>query len=168
MKSKNTNPVGGQAGQIKSMKNLLVPIDFSNCSRHALQYALFQAKETGGKITLITVIPDSHTSYEYGVAEAIELQERRKRQLEQDLTQLANDTFNGVPHQIVVKSGKPFEEIVREAKDLAADLIVISTHGHPGETQVDLGSTTERVVRYATCPVLVVRCSEENQPATAV
>jgi len=57
----------------------------------------------------------------------------------------------------VVREGRPYEEICAAAKALAADLIVLTTHGYTGLRHVWLGSTAERVVRHALCPVLVVR-----------
>ena len=167
MKTENANPNTGQNGQIKAMKKLLVPIDFSECSRQALRYALSQARQSHGEVTLVNVIPDGHTSYEYGVAEAIEVQEQRRKHVTEDLAKLADDSFQDVRHQFLVKSGRPFEEIVNAARDLDADLIIISTHGYPGNTRVDLGSTTERVVRYAPCPVLVVRSANPKPTPTA-
>ena len=58
---------------------------------------------------------------------------------------------------VVVRDGKPFQEICHAAETLGADLIVLTTHGHTGLKHVWLGSTAERVVRHAKCPVLVVR-----------
>ena len=57
----------------------------------------------------------------------------------------------------VVRDGKPFEEICHTAKTVGADMIVLTTHGYTGLKHVWLGSTVERVVRHAPCPVLVVR-----------
>jgi nucleotide-binding universal stress UspA family protein len=59
-----------------------------------------------------------------------------------------------------VRNGTAFDEIVRAAGSLRADLIIIATHGYTGLKHVLMGSTAERVVRHAPCPVLVVRSSE--------
>ena len=56
-----------------------------------------------------------------------------------------------------LRTGKPFYEIVQYAADEQIDLIIIATHGHSGMEQVLFGSTAEKVVRKAPCPVLVVR-----------
>ena len=143
---------------VKSLKRILAPVDFSDCSRLAIRYAASQAKQVDGEVTLLTVIPDYHPALEYGEAEAIASLENRAKNLKRDLANLAGEMLDGIRHQVLVKVGRPFEEIVRSANDLESDLIVISTHGYPGETRVDLGSTAERVIRYAICPVLVVRC----------
>jgi nucleotide-binding universal stress UspA family protein len=61
------------------------------------------------------------------------------------------------PDNCHVVSGRPFEEICKLAREIEADLIVLPTRGHSGLKHVVLGSTAERVVRYAPCPVLVLR-----------
>jgi len=63
----------------------------------------------------------------------------------------------GVNSTVTVRVGRPFSEIVAEARDWPADLIIMATHGRTGLMHVLVGSTTERVVRTAQCPVLVVR-----------
>ena len=63
----------------------------------------------------------------------------------------------GLRVSAVVRDGKPFEGICRTAQRLSADLIVLTTHGYTGLKRVWLGSTAERTVRHASCPVLVVR-----------
>jgi len=62
----------------------------------------------------------------------------------------------------LVRFGKPFQEICDAARGLKVDLIVISTHGYTGLKHAVLGSTAERVVRHAPCPVLVVREQEHE------
>ena len=63
--------------------------------------------------------------------------------------------------KILVRNGVPFREITDAARTLKVDLIVISTHGYSGLAHVFMGSTAERVVRHAECPVLVVRGRQE-------
>jgi nucleotide-binding universal stress UspA family protein len=62
-----------------------------------------------------------------------------------------------VPVQTLVRTGTPFREITETARSLGADMIVLTTHGYTGLMHGLLGSTAERIVRYADCPVLVVR-----------
>lgn len=59
--------------------------------------------------------------------------------------------------QVVVREGSAYDQINAAARSLKADLIVIASQGHKGLSRVPLGSTAERVVRHAPCPVLVVR-----------
>jgi universal stress protein A len=62
----------------------------------------------------------------------------------------------------LVHIGRPYEEIITVAKEHKADLIIIATHGRSGLKHAFLGSTAERVVRHAPCPVLVVRERERE------
>jgi universal stress protein A len=68
----------------------------------------------------------------------------------------------GVVEQIIVCLGQPVHEITEVARKHQVDLVIISTHGHTGAAHLLLGSTTERVVRHAHCPVLVVRQHEHE------
>ena len=81
------------------------------------------------------------------------------KQAEAELEHLAGEQrkTTGANISVVVRDGKPFQEICHAAETLGADLIVLTTHGHTGLKHVWLGSTAERVVRHAKCPVLVVR-----------
>jgi len=62
-----------------------------------------------------------------------------------------------VGHRSVIRAGKPYREIIKTARELEVDLILRSTHGRTGLERLYLGSTAERVVRHAACPVTVVR-----------
>ncbi len=62
----------------------------------------------------------------------------------------------------VVRQGEPYLEILSVARELGMDLIILSTHGRTGLARVLMGSTTEKVVRHADCPVLVVREHEHE------
>jgi len=152
--------VGNAASPFK-LKNILVPIDFSDYSLKALQYALPFAKQHGAKITLIQVIepvyyPENFLGVLPPECEKVNIDRARaaKRQLA-DLRQL--EIGLETPAEIVVRTGRPYEEIINAAKEHDINLIIISTHGHSGLKRVFLGSTAERVVRHAPCPVLVVR-----------
>jgi len=63
---------------------------------------------------------------------------------------------------VLVRWGKPFDQIVKAAGALKSDLIIIATHGHTGLKRVLLGSTAERVIRYAPCPVLTVQAGQKQ------
>lgn len=147
---------------IMDLKKLLVPIDFSECSRQAIKYAIAFAKQFDAEITLLAVIHDPQTTFEYGSAEFAQMQEGRRNLYKQELKKLASQELGALKHRILVREGRPFEEIVGEARDSDQDLIIISTHGDMGLTRVDLGSTAERVIRYASCPVFVVRPIERE------
>ena len=139
------------------LKQILVPIDFSDCSKKALRYAIPFARQFEAEITLLNVI-----QYPVGAVELMigygQIVDESKKALD---TQWA-EIKGLVPSRTVLREGNPPVEIVRAATELDSDLIILSTHGHSGLAHVLLGSTAERVVRYAPCPVLVVREREHE------
>ena len=80
------------------------------------------------------------------------------------LKQLASSvqTAGMKPVQSIVRTGLPAQEIVEAAKQFDVDLIIIATHGYTGWKHFAIGSTAERVVRAAPCPVMVVREKEHE------
>jgi universal stress protein A len=64
---------------------------------------------------------------------------------------------NGLQAELLSRHGNPYEEIVKAAKQFGVDLIIIGSHGYTGWGRLVLGSTAERVMQYAPCPVLVVK-----------
>lgn len=147
---------------ITALKEILVPIDFSDCSKHALRYAIAFAKQFQGRITLLSVVHDSHTSFESGNPEHIANIDSKCQMQSRELAKLVDTLLRELPNQVLVRSGRPYEEIVKTADDLGSDMIVISTHGDMGFLRAEFGSTAERVIRYAPCPVLVVRQKERE------
>jgi nucleotide-binding universal stress UspA family protein len=138
-------------------KRILVPVDFSDPSRQALRSALALARRFDSRVALLHVTrrnrPDSHPAA--GLA-GISFDTRRAGRAR--LTEFAECELKGdVEPTRLVSDGVPFDEIAKAAKAWEADLIVLATHGYTGLKHVLLGSTAERVVRHAPCPVLVVR-----------
>jgi nucleotide-binding universal stress UspA family protein len=145
------------------IKNILVPIDFSECSVKALRYAVPLAKEHNAAITLAYVVSGITAVGEYGGIDYAALTKEMREHAERQLAVLAVDEVRGtVASDTVVCTGSPAVEIVTIAKKLPADMIIISTHGRGGLKHVLLGSVAERVVRHAPCPVLVVREHERD------
>jgi universal stress protein A len=147
-----------------SLKNILVPIDFSDCSMKALQYALPLAKQHGAAITLLHIVPAlSYAAGEYGNIDYASLESEMLASGEQQLRTLAADHIGGaVRTNLRVQTGAPSIGITESAANLPADLIVISTHGRTGLKHIFLGSVSEHVIRHAPCPVLVVRERERE------
>lgn len=139
------------------LKKILVPVDFSECSEKALQYAVPFAQQFGAEIILLSVI---HYPIEF--PEALTTEGQTVREADAELRALAKDLGAGVPCETLVKIGAPDVEILEAARASDADLVILSTHGRSGLAHALLGSTAERVVRYASCPVLVVREHEHE------
>jgi nucleotide-binding universal stress UspA family protein len=154
----------GRAATLFRLKKILVPIDFSDCSKKALQYAIPLARQHGAALTLLYVVPQpSFVGGEYTGIEYARLEDDQAVSGKKQLGALiANEVQGEVPAETLVRSGMPVVEILEAAKALPADLIVISTHGRTGLKHVLLGSVAEDVVRRAPCPVLVVREHEHD------
>jgi len=142
------------------IKKILVPIDFSDYSKKALQYTVAFAKQFNAEINLVYVIeplvyPADLSMGQVVIPQAeIDLSSKSKQELEQ----LAKTEIgNLLKYNIIVKNGKPFMEIIETATEIDSDLIIISTHGHTGVEHLLFGSTAEKVVRKAPCPVLTIR-----------
>ena len=145
------------------LKKILVPVDFSECAKKALRYAIPLAKEHGAAITLLYVVPPNQALGEYGGIAYTSMEAEMRASGEKQLAQLVRDEVGcEVPAATIVRKGSPALEIVDAATSLAADLIVISTHGRTGLKHVFLGSVAEHVMRRAPCPVLVVREEERD------
>lgn len=164
-----TVPFGASKGRKRAkpgfpLKKILVPIDFSETSAQALPYAAALAERFGAKLVLLHVIEPVTMSpvfwdFQPPVADADQAAEVA---ITTRLSQLGKELLpEDVQARTLVCDGVAHEEIAETARNLGVDLIVLSTHGHTGLKHVLLGSTAERVVRHARCPVLVVR-----QPAS--
>ena len=163
-KSKRRTPTVRMASSIWKIKSMLVPIDFSAPSRKALAYAVAFARQFDAKITLLNVVepvatPDFAKSFPLAMEN-----DRVMANCRQELKNLIE--HSGIAPKLVgktlVRCGRSFNEITDAARTLKTDLIIISTHGYTGLKHALLGSTTERVVRHAPCPVLVVREREKE------
>lgn len=149
------------------LKKILVPIDFSIISLDALSWASFLAEEFGAELILLHVSEKFPTTDYLLVDEVFKDMSLPLAKLaEADLKWLAEtrSKSTGMNMSAVVGHGMPFKEICRVARTLSADLIVLTTHGHTGLKHVWLGSTAERVVRHAHCPVLAVREQSRKTP----
>lgn len=145
------------------LKRILVPIDFSDCSKKALQYALPLAQEHQAALTLLHVVTPFVGVSELGAVNYGELEATMRESGKKQLAKLAADEgLSDVSIDPLVRVGSPTQEILALARSLPADLIVISTHGRTGLKHVFLGSVTEHVVQRAPCPVFVVREREHE------
>lgn len=137
---------------------ILVPTDFSELSLKAVEAAVVLAKRFNAEVELVHVLePPPFPEFGYahipikegGLRHAAEAKFEKLRERIPALKELVKYT--------PVRTGNAPYEIVQTARQLNADLIVIGTHGRTGLKRLALGSTAEKVVRHAHCPVLVLR-----------
>jgi nucleotide-binding universal stress UspA family protein len=153
------------------LKKILVPTDFSPNSEKALNYALRLAQIGQGRLLLLHVfeVPEFSALLPEASSWQLDYQEIKKtfdsaiQRAKEKLTELARRvTQEKIKVKAKVCQGTSYEEIVKVAQEEEVDLIVITTHGYTGLKHFLLGSTAERVVRVAPCPVLVVRERERD------
>jgi len=143
-----------------NVKKILFPTDFSEGSDNALPYAADMARHYGAKLYLLHVIQDIAEAMGWYVPHVSldELYRDIEGNAAEEIARYGVEEFRGLKdiERIVVK-GTPYQEILKFAGEKKADLIVIGTHGRKGLDRVIFGSTAEKVVRDAPCPVLSVR-----------
>lgn len=152
-----------QATELGRIQRILVPVDFSANSRKAVDYATAFAKQFGASLTFLHVIQVNYAYGEFGAIDFSSLEREMRSGAEKELAGLLGAaTAAGLQAHTVVREGSPPKIIAEVAKEVRSDLLVISTHGYTGLKHVLMGSIAEHVVRYAPCPVLVVRLQEQD------
>jgi nucleotide-binding universal stress UspA family protein len=148
-----------EARRVFTADSILVPVDFSSCSREGLQYAIGFANEFGAKLILlhVTYLGYIYSSEGTALYNIPGLQEAARKNAERQMRQLVRSVnFGGVKFEAAFTDGSPALDICTFARDHDVDLIITSTHGLTGLEHVLIGSIAEKVVRHAPCSVLVV------------
>lgn len=142
------------------IQHILVPIDFSVHSKNALRHALQLAEQFGAALHLVYVVEPTIYPVDLGFGQVVlpEVEEELRERGHAELKMLIEREVRGrVKATLSVRTGKPHQEILLEAAEHHADLVVVATHGYTGVEQILFGSTAMRIVRLAKCPVLVIR-----------
>ena len=145
------------------IKRILCPVDFSEFSRHALDYAIAMANWYESRVSVlhvfsqwpvVDVIPSLRTSGMPPIA----LREVDRQALTEQLQNFIgrDAALEKVIDPLLVEAPDVHREILAQADVQKADLVVIGSHGRSGFERLLLGSITEKVLRKATCPVMVV------------
>ena len=150
------------APNLLKIKTVLVPIDFSECSGKAVKYAVAFAKTFGAEIALVHVTDPYIPSSEMVTVDIAALKKEMIDAAEKELKTVCDETTTAVPSKAILRVGRPFHEVIEVANELKPDLIIVGTHGRTGLSHALLGSTAERIVRHANCPVLVLRENEAD------
>jgi nucleotide-binding universal stress UspA family protein len=140
-----------------NIKRILVPTDFSESARHALRYGQSFAKEYDAELLLLHVVENLTVGYASDLfpVPMAEVFEEISGYAKAELKKLGDEVrAKGLNTRELVIQGKPSAEIVRVALEETADIIVLGTHGKGMLDKAIFGSTAERVIRRAPCPVL--------------
>jgi nucleotide-binding universal stress UspA family protein len=145
-------------------KRILCAVDFSDCSTHALNYAMSLAQQADAHLTVIHVLelpPELPREVHENVvgprnlSEYVALAEEDRRARLKDAIPENVRAYCTV--DTVLATGKPYSEILRVASEEMSDVIVIGVHGRGAADLFFFGSTAQHVVRQASCPVLTLR-----------
>jgi nucleotide-binding universal stress UspA family protein len=134
-----------------TLKKLLAPTDFSELSAEGVRYACKLAKDVGAQVIVLNVV----ILDESNVVGRGEVAAHEKR-LSEFTSKIVGRRADDLKIREVVATGQAYAAIVDCAEKERADLIVMSSHGRSGLSRMLIGSVTDKLLRGATCPVLVV------------
>jgi len=154
------------------LRKILVPTDLSEVSNRAVEVAVDLAETNGAQLILMTVIDALPSTDEEMIMLRVSVDsvkadnEKKFAEAEAKLRQLISPALQKkLDVKFIARDGKkPSAEIIRLAEETAADLIVMSSHGHGRLLEILLGGNTDRVVQEAPCSVLVVRPNRRETP----
>lgn len=162
---------------LPKIETILYATDMSENARHAFAYAADMADRHDARITILNVIETLTQSADVMITDILgkkewdklkastrsELEEKIRGRLEDFCTEMGSklDECKFLVDKVVVRHGVPFEEILKLANEIKADMIVMGTHGHGLIADALIGGTTRRVVRRSEIPVLVIRLPKE-------
>jgi len=146
-----------------NLKTILYPTDFSEYSLAALPYAVGLVQQNHAALHCMHVVDvphEQHLTSEYMIPLEVphvpkdKLLRTARVRLDRFITESLSE-IDDVTSRVI--SGEPFAEIIRYAKDLEIDLIILGTHGRSAVASMLLGSVAEKVIGKAPCPVMTVR-----------
>ena len=147
-----------------SITHVLCPIDFSDISQHALDHAAAFAHWYQARLTLLYAFVSLPTLD----LPPLVMTDTDRAGLESEMRGMAARVPSGVPVDLHLEQAEhAHDEILRQVAATRADLLVLGTHGRTGFQRLFLGSVTEKVIRNATCPTLVVPPRASDVPADA-
>jgi len=150
---------------MKTLKKILVPVDLSEATQGAIEYAGALAAQYGSEVVFLHVITEKEadliaTSHVPRAPIDEVFSELKQRLYGQILTETPALLAESRKAEIEISMGEPEEAILAVANRIDADLIVMGTHGRTGLSHLLMGSVAEHVIRSALCPVLTVKAGE--------
>ena len=156
-------------------RQIVLPVDFSDCSIDAYEYGVDMAKWFDASLNLVHAIEPLSYSLDFSLTHPLEDKANRKKieQRMQDLTTVLREQGLTAQYELVNKPS--MEAIIKSGRSQEADLVVMGTHGRKGLSRLLFGSTTAKVLQHSPYPVLTVKSPKfegghhaetKNQPAT--
>ena len=143
-----------------TLERILVPVDFSDCSLDALEYAVVVAQQAKASLMLLHVLEPVSYGLDFTLGH-VRTREQVRESWTKRLEELASShQHSHVPVESQLRGGSPSDSILDSAQTLPCDLIVMGTHGRRGISHTISGSVAEAVLRKARCPVIAVRSAK--------
>jgi nucleotide-binding universal stress UspA family protein len=158
---------------MSAITRILCPVDFSECSRHALEQAVALGRECRAPVIVLHAFAVAPVTDRIIVGSPVVLEpahasSEMREALRTELARFVDSVeASGAVVQLDVGEGDPIDAIVRDGLATHADLIVMGTHGRSGMDRLMLGSVAESVLRKAPCPVLTVPRRAESAASLA-
>jgi len=141
---------------------ILCPVDFSDASRKAVQYAKEFASSMGSVVHLLNVVEPRPMAVDITL-NYVPLEEDLEQAAEEDLQVILQEfQLAGLKVESSIEIGNPSDVILDKSKDLDVNLVIMGSHGKKGLSRLIMGSVAETVVRKANCPVLIVKAEERE------
>jgi nucleotide-binding universal stress UspA family protein len=148
------------------VEKILFPTDFSEGSFHALHFAVDLSKHYNAKLYILHIVYDVFKATDSHIPHisADELYKEMTEWADKELDACCLEEIRGLPNvDKKVLKGVPYEEIINFASKENIDMIIMGTYGKKGLERFIFGSTAEKVVRSAPCPVMTVRLPEHRE-----
>ncbi|TKS59571.1 MAG: hypothetical protein EWM72_02139 [Nitrospira sp.] len=140
-----------------ALDRILVPIDFSDCSLDALEYAVLVAQRAKASIKLLHVLEPVSYGLDFSLLHVTKREHMRTVITERLSALVSALTFAQVTSEFLIRGGLPADSILEAVQAQPSDMIIMGTHGRRGLSHTLWGSVAESVLRKARCPVLTVR-----------
>lgn len=142
------------------MKTIISAVDFSDCSINALEHAVSIAKHSGSNLLMLWV----NNPYTTKTILSSDMSDDLVEEVEHQFTKLINKYGPELPDSkidYIIREGKVYKEVVNQARESEAWLIVAGTHGSSGFEELWMGSNANRIVTAAPCPIITIRTGVE-------
>lgn len=140
------------------MKDIVVGIDFSDCSLNALEHAAVLAQKTGHDLLMVFVNNPNRSTNLLG--ESVDVISEAKERLS-ELQEVYMEKYPDVAFSFNIREGKVFDRICAQAEEVEAYMIVVGTHGASGFEEFWIGSNAQKIVSMTPCPILTIRHARE-------
>ena len=157
MEPADTEQEEGALSRSVMLERILVPVDFSDCSLDALEYAAVVAQQAKASLMLLHVLEPVSYGLDFTLGHSRTREQARETWTKRLEELAASLRVRQVPVESQLRGGLPSDSILDSARTLPCDLIVMGTHGRRGISHAFSGSVAEAVLRKALCPVLTVR-----------